>query len=92
MVPSWHVTGSHVIITSLVKWPHTISKICVKMPSKSMQNQGSNGFSSSDLRFMLQSKSKINHKLHPLRKTPYSGMSDLGLYHLSRSLLEEAMH
>ena len=33
--------------TSPVKWPHTISKICVKMPSKSRQNQEDNSFSSS---------------------------------------------
>ena len=43
---NYHVTGSHVIVTSPVKLPHIIGKIRVKMPSKSRQNQGSNGFSS----------------------------------------------
>ena len=53
------VTGRYVIVNSPVKWPHTIGKICVKIPSKLRQNQGSNGFSSRgtpsyrpDLRFM----------------------------------------
>ena len=41
-----HMTESHVIVISPVKWPHTIGKIYVKMPSKSRQNRGSNGFSS----------------------------------------------
>ena len=41
-----HVTESHVIVISPVKWPHTIGKIFVKMPSNSRQNWGSNGFSS----------------------------------------------
>ena len=30
-------TGSQVTVTSLVKWPHRIGKICVKMPLKSRQ-------------------------------------------------------
>ena len=41
-----HVTGSHLIVTSPIKWLHTISKLCVTMPSKSRQYQGNNGFSS----------------------------------------------
>ena len=44
-----HMTRSQVIITSPVEWPHTIGKICVEMPSKSRQNQVSNGFSSSGI-------------------------------------------
>ena len=54
-VPSCHMTGSHVIVPSPVKWPHTIGKICVKMPSKSRQNQGSNGFSSRGTWFTVYS-------------------------------------
>ena len=57
-----HVTDRHMIITSPLKWPHTIGKICVKMPSKSRQNRGSNGFSCSipsnrpDLQLLPQPK------------------------------------
>ena len=57
------MTESHVIVTSPVKWPHTIGKICVKMPSESRQDRGSNGLSSRgtlsnkpDLRLLPQPK------------------------------------
>ena len=58
-----HMTRSHLIVTSPVKWLLTIDKICVKMPLKPRQNQGNNGFSSRgtrsnrpDLRLIPQPK------------------------------------